>query len=171
MAMNVGGSGSYNADINVTPLVDVLLVLLIIFMVITPITQSGYDVEIPKESQTIAPPTETDKQVILAINAQNCNLSQPLMGNPLPAGCTVALNNMPVTMTELPGKVSEIFKNRSGMNKVLFLAAEERLNYEGVMKVLDVAKRGMPDLGVGIVTDEALARGGASAGAEAAPGI
>ena len=109
--------------------------------------------------------------MILAINAQNCNLTQPLMGQPLPAGCTVMLNNIPMSMAELPGKVSEIFKNRSGMNKVLFLAAEERLNYEGVMKIVDLAKKGTPDLGVGIVTDEALARGGASAGAEAAPGI
>jgi biopolymer transport protein ExbD len=170
MAMNIGGAGSYNADINVTPLVDVLLVLLIIFMVITPITQSGYDVEIPKENISQIQ-TDPEKQVILAINAQNCNLTQPLMGQPLPAGCTVMLNNVPLSMAELPGKVSEIFKNRSGMNKILFLAAEERLNYEGVMKVLDTAKRGTPDLGIGIVSDEALARGGASAGAEAAPGI
>jgi len=129
-------------------------------------------VQIPKESQTLVQPTEQDKQVILAINAQNCNLTQPLMGAPLPAGCTVLLNNIPMSMTDLPAKVNEIFKNRSGMNKVLFLAAEERLNYEGVMKIVDIAKKGTPDLGIGIVTDEAMARGGGgAAGAGAVPGI
>lgn len=171
MAMGVGKSGSYNSDINVTPLVDVLLVLLIIFMVITPISQMGYSVEIPKESIVTIPQTDT-KQVILAINAQNCNVSQPLLGGELPAGCTVTLNNMPMGLAELPGKVSEVMKNRVGTSKVLFLAAEEHLNYEGVIKVLDIAKKGTPDLAIGIVTDEALARGGGGgAAAEGAPGI
>src|SRR5512145_2415517 len=111
MAMNVGGGGGYNSEINVTPLVDVVLVLLIIFMVVTPLTQRGYDIEIPRESQQPVEPQQKDRQVILAINENDCPVTSPLTVAGLPPNCRVRLNKDNVNISELPGKMNDVFKN------------------------------------------------------------
>src|SRR6266480_5172053 len=65
--MQVGGSGSLRSDINVTPLVDVVLVLLIIFMVITPVVQMGYLVRVPPKAPANLPPSAVQDQIILRL--------------------------------------------------------------------------------------------------------
>ncbi len=158
MAMDVGGKGGLKADINATPLVDVLLVLLIIFMVITPLSQRGYDLEIPRESQSPIPPPEDVKNVMLSVSDQDCALDQPLRGGTLPPTCKVRINNDPVSVTELPKRLDDIFKVRKKSDKILFFAAQEKLNYEGVIQILDIAKNAVgEDLKVAIVKDEKFA--------------
>jgi biopolymer transport protein TolR len=168
MAMTTSGGGGYNSDINVTPLVDVVLVLLIIFMVITPLTQMGYDVQIPKENISTVPPDPAAKQVILAIAAKDCPITAPIGGKDLPNTCVVRLNKVPVDLAQLGTRVTELMKNRPATSKILFLAAEESLNYEAVMKVLDLAKAGSEDLQVGIVSDPGLATSAADPAADPA---
>jgi biopolymer transport protein ExbD len=160
MGVSLGDRGGLKSDINVTPLIDVLLVLLVVFMVVAPMAQMGYEIQIPRES--VAPPTEqqTKTQIIMAVNENTCNIVAPLTMAGLPPGCTVLVNKESVRADELARRMTEIFEKRRSADKILFLAAQEKLNYEGVMRLVDIARNAAgEDLKLGIVTDERVAMG------------
>lgn len=139
-----GGAGSAGAmkDINVTPVIDVMLVLLIIFMVVTPLTQAGHDVELPESADNLAEDTPPDpNQLVLNVDAA---------GN-------VTINKQPITLDELPLRIRDIFETRS--DKTIFLRAAPSLKYGEIVAILDVA-RGNGVERVGIVPPDPFARGG-----------
>ena len=122
MSMQVGGKAEALSDINITPLVDVVLVLLIIFMVITPILQKGFDTSIPQK----APPPGSQAQ-----NQNTIVLQMDPEGN-------MTINKQPVTMTDLGEKLGAIYSSRP--DKVLFVDADNECSYEKLVKVLDICR-------------------------------
>jgi biopolymer transport protein TolR len=153
MEFNRSDSGSgLQSEINVTPLVDVVLVLLIIFMVIVPLLMQGYDVNIPKTSTNAVPAQAQESRLILIISPAGCRILGPSAGEGLPADCRVTLGDQTIAATELPARVEEILGSRPTEKRVLFLAADDRMNYEGVLRILDLAKSGVEDLKVEFIT-------------------
>src|SRR6476661_3209542 len=153
MEFNRGDSGSnLQSEINITPLVDVVLVLLIIFMVVVPLLMQGYDVNIPKTSTNAKPAQSEDSRLTLVIPATTCTILKPSATQGVPADCRVILNDQKIAATELPARVGDILGSRPPDKRVLFLAADDRLNYEGVLRILDLAKSGVEDLKVEFIT-------------------
>jgi biopolymer transport protein ExbD len=154
MQLDSGSRSSLQAEINITPLVDVVLVLLIIFMVIVPLMMDGYDVNIP---QTAAAPTEAarseDAQVVLSIVPSACPiLTPPAEG--LPADCRVILAGERIPVSDLPQRSANILGARPPEKRVLFLSADDRMNYEGVLRILDLAKLKVQGLKIEVLTDQ-----------------
>ena len=153
MEFNRGDSGSsLQSEINITPLVDVVLVLLIIFMVVVPLLMQGYDVNMPKTSANSTPAQSQESRLILVISAAGCRILGPSPAEGLPADCQVTLGDQKIAATELPVRVGEILGSRPPEKRVLFLAADDRLNYEGILRILDLAKSGVEDLKVEFIT-------------------
>src|SRR5690242_16528428 len=155
MQFNSSDSGSsLQSEINITPLVDVVLVLLIIFMVVVPLLLQGYDVDIPRASAEVKPQEAVESQLILKIGPTTCPILAPPAGEGIPADCQVTLNDQQIPASELSAQVAENLSGRPAEQHVLFLAADDTLNYEGVLRIIDLAKSGVEDLKIEFVATQ-----------------
>ena len=152
MQFDSGGSDSgLQSEINITPLVDVVLVLLIIFMVVVPLLMKGYDVGIPPAATDAAPTQSEVPQVLLSVASTACPILEPPSDEGVPANCRVTLADQEIAATELPTRVAQVLGDRPAEQRVLFLGADDRLNYEGVLRIVDLAMSGVPDLKIEFV--------------------
>jgi biopolymer transport protein ExbD len=119
-------------------------------MVVVPLLMHGYDVDIPRSSAGAAQAQES--RLILSVEPTACHIVGPTGGEGLPADCRVTLADQKIPAAELPARVAAILANRPTEKRVLFLAADDRLNYEGVLRILDLAKSGVEDLQVEFIT-------------------
>jgi biopolymer transport protein TolR len=135
MAFAVGGKGGAKADINVTPLIDVLLVLLIVFMVITPLTPHGLNTLVPQPPppNQPPPPPNQDPTVVVEVTKNH----------------DLTINGQPVKLDDLSGKLEDIFKTRA--TKVLFVKGDPDVDYRYVAQAIDAAHGAGLDK-VGIMT-------------------
>lgn len=155
MQLNRDDSGSnLQSEINITPLVDVVLVLLIIFMVVVPLLMQGYDVDMPRTSANAVPAQAAESRLILSIDTRACRILEPPAGEGLPEDCRVTLADQNISAAELPARIAEILGGQPTEKRVLFLAADDRMNYEGVLRILDLAKSGVEDLQIEFITTD-----------------
>jgi len=161
MAMSTESGGGYTSEINITPLVDVVLVLLIIFMVVSPAAQRWYDLAFPAPAAAPDPQEEVAEPVILAINGTACPAARRFDSGALSPSCIIRIHGDDLPVTELGTAMAAIYDARKPADRVLFVAAEEALNYEAVMRIVDTARAGVEGLTIGLVNDESVALGGA----------
>jgi TolR protein len=129
--MDLGGAkGGVKSEINVTPLCDVMLVLLIIMMIVAPLLQQGVAVTLPKAGNTTDKP-ETSGQVVVALSRDK----------------TLYLNARPITEAELSGKITEALENQK--EKIVLIKADEEVEYSAVMAAMDQLRQaGIEDIGL-----------------------
>ena len=129
--MQVGGGGSLRSDINVTPLVDVVLVLLIIFMVITPVVQMGYLVKVPPKAPANLPPSAIQDQIVLRLQPQ----------------ARIFINKDEIPADQFPQKIREVLHGNT--SKMIFFQGSPENDYETTMRFLDMARiNGAKNIGI-----------------------
>ena len=143
MSMNVGGGGSYSSDINVTPMIDILLVLLIIFMVIVPVTPKGLEALVPQPPKNPEKqPPQTDRTIVVQV------LYRP---GALP---TYKINETDVQKAELLPKLTDIYANRA--ERIMFVKGDDNVDFRYVAEVIDIGRAANVDH-IGLMTPKIMA--------------
>ena len=143
MAMQLGGKGGVKSAINVTPLVDVMLVLLIIMMIIAPMLQKGVDVKLPTATNTQDKP-ETQDQTVVAVTADG----------------RMHLNSIPVPDADIAQRITDTLESKK--EKIVYLKADQDAPYGRVMAAFDALRKAKVE-NIGLIAERKAQQHGAGA--------
>ena len=151
MAMTTGGGGGYSSEINVTPMIDVLLVLLIIFMVIVPVTPKGLEALVPQppKDQNHNPPP-SDRTIVVQV------IRHPGAAPSYKINETEVFNGAggPAAQKELQSRLTEIYANRA--ERIMFVRGDDEVNFASVAEVIDIGRAANVDH-IGLMTPKIMA--------------
>jgi biopolymer transport protein ExbD len=141
--MTTGGGGGFSSDINMTPMIDILLVLLIIFMVIVPVTPKGLEALVPQPPKNPqADPPKNDRTIVVQV------LARP---GALPA---YKINEDSYNKVDLLPKLTEIYQNRA--ERIMFVKGDDNLDFHYIAEVIDMGRAANVDH-VGLMTPKIMA--------------
>jgi biopolymer transport protein TolR len=141
MGMSGGGGGGLQSEINVTPMVDIMLVLLIIFMVVTPFLQQGVTVALPKnmDNPDVDPAIIKESSVVISI--------------PNDGEVYLAKERVQDYKKDLQGKVDKMLKNKAEADKIVYIKSGVGVNYGSVVEVINLVRKSGVDK-IGLVADK-----------------
>lgn len=139
MGAKIGGSDEYNSEINVTPMVDVMLVLLIIFMIVTPLLQSGVTVNLPRDLNTPDEDGDITKDTSVVIS--------------IPDNSNFYVGKDPFPLTSLGEKVQAMMKDKAPEKRIVYIKSGVDVNYGTVVQAIDVIRKQDIDK-IGLVADK-----------------
>jgi biopolymer transport protein TolR len=142
MSMTTGSGGGLSSDINVTPMIDILLVLLIVFMAITPVSPKGLEALVPQPPKNNTPLKDNDTAIVVSI-------LHGAGGQP-----AYKINETDVQKSDLAGRLQTIFSTRA--TKVMFIKGDKDLDFAPIANAIDIAKGAGVDH-VGLITPKIAA--------------
>lgn len=145
MGAQIGGTGEYNSEINVTPMVDIMLVLLIIFMIVTPLLNEGVAVNIPKDMISPEEDAEITKDTSVVIT--------------IPNNTDFYVGRDPFPLSSLGEKVQNMMKDKAPDKRIVYIKSGVEVDYGTVVQAIDVIRKQDIDK-IGLVADKKKGGGG-----------
>jgi len=139
MGAQIGGTSEYNSEINVTPMVDVMLVLLIIFMIVTPLLQQGVTVNLPKDLNMPIEDAEITKDTSVVIS--------------IPDNSNFYIGKDPYPLSELGEKINNMMKDKAPDKRIVYIKSGVEVDYGTVVEAIDIIRKQDIDK-IGLVADK-----------------
>lgn len=127
MGMAVGGTDEYNSEINVTPMVDVMLVLLIIFMIVTPLLQNNVSVNLPRDMNSPTEDQEINKEDAIVVS--------------IPDNSSFYIGKNPYPLEELGEKIKTLMKDKAPDKRIVYIKSSIEVDYGTVVKAIDQIRK------------------------------